>query len=82
MEPEGLKPHSQEHSTCPYSETNPVHTTPSYPYMIHLNIIHPPSCPSGPSGLFRTGFSTSKLDTFLSSSFARQAPPTSSSYTW
>jgi hypothetical protein len=44
MEPEGLLPYLQESSTGPYPEpdqSSPYH--PSYLYMIHFNIILPPT---------------------------------------
>jgi hypothetical protein len=43
MEPEGSLPHSQGRTTLIpiLNQVNPVHTTLSYLFKIHFNIIHP-----------------------------------------
>jgi hypothetical protein len=44
IEPEGSLPRLQELSNFPVlSQTNPVHSTSSYFYKIHLNVIHLPT---------------------------------------
>jgi hypothetical protein len=43
MEPEGSLPCSQEPSTALYTQTNPIHTNPSYLSKIHFNIVHQPT---------------------------------------
>jgi hypothetical protein len=55
------------------SQTNPVNTSPSYLYEIHLNVIH--TLYLGlPSGLFPSGFPTNNLYTFLFSPIRATCP--------
>jgi hypothetical protein len=59
MEPVGSLPHSQEPSTCPYSEPAGSSCTPSHFCKIHLILF--PLPPYFPSGLLPTDFPTKTL---------------------
>jgi hypothetical protein len=77
IQPEGSLPRSQKLSTCTYlSQTNPVHTIPSYLYKIHLNVVCPLMSWSSEWSLSPLAFLPI---TYAPSSapFALHAPPTS-----
>jgi hypothetical protein len=82
MEPEGLKPHSQELSNCPNPELD--QSSPHRPEPISIRSILKLSTHLRlglPSGLFPSGFPINNLYAFVSYPIRATCSPTSSSLT-
>jgi hypothetical protein len=73
MEPESSLPYSQQPTTCPYPDTNPVHRTQYHFFSIVLTIYSHQRL-GFPSGLFPSGLRIKSLYVFLFSTVRATCP--------